>query len=802
MRLLHPSSWGITYKAVTITLAVSMGVWLILGHYQGQQLRQLFFEREYQALQAGAFDDRRLFDEYTQGIYRSAKLIGGQKRFLDYVNTLEEVSAQPSLEVAHQSTLPPWMPISSIMRTFYRARYAMLYDQQGFLRAVYHHQHEHEGGEALPNELHRKGAVLRKLSHNQAYLTTLDDAPYLLASERIRIARGYVTLLMVTPIDSQFLQEVTSLQEHSTVLALIDKQGERVLASSDLGRIAVGAKVNDLEQDYLVAAKSFFDYGSSDLNLQLSSFASVADVRHTVEALEAESNFQRGVLVVVMMLTFSFVSLLFVRRVLAVGRAVSYYSQHILGRDIEEQVNGDELSVLTAQLTNLGDEVVVLRNELHDEAELARRMADDLEARTNSLSLSNTNLIREIEERKRSERERDELHLQLQKAQRMDAIGQITGGVAHDFNNILAAILGHVELAAMKFGQDESSGVLMRYLDEIRRAGERGRGLVSSMMVFSRGEAGERRVLLLEQEVEEVMGMLRPTISSSIEIRSSVEDENLLVNFDPIKLQQIIMNLIVNARDSMPEEKGALQILLQRVNVDGVKCDSCHEEFSGEFVELSICDSGHGIPEKIRDQIFEPFFSTKKVGEGSGMGLSVTHGILHANEGHILLESVPGRGTCFRLLLKPATELALAADAGAEPAWIGGETVQGRGQIMVVDDEIALTHYLQELLEMEGYRVLTYTAPDNALRALQQRVDVDLLITDQTMPKMTGIELTEAVRKFAPQLPIIMCTGYSATTNEALAKFRGVNEYLNKPINRKQLLAAMERLLSEARRKG
>ncbi len=793
MRLIGSTHWGLTSKIVTAILAVSVLMWWILDNVQSQQLREHFLEKEYQRLERGSMDDRHLFDQYAQAVFRSVKLIVGQKRFVDFVSAMPELDTAPEVEIAHQSTLPAWMPRSSLMRTFYRARYALLYDQNNFLRAIYHHGQEYDGAESMPDELITSSNILRKLSHNQAYMTTVGDAPYLIASERVRMGRGTITLLLVMPIDSQFLKEVASEQNHQTMIALLDRDSHMVVSSSNVERIPEGSLLGDLEEEFLIAGKSFFDYGSSDLKLQLTSFAPKAEVFETVDALMAESNFHRAVLVVVMMATVMVIMLLFVRRVLKVGRTVNYYSKHLLGRDITEHTEGDELHILGRQVDTLGREVVSLRNELNMEVDNATRIAADLEARTDSLSLANEQLASEVEERKRSEAERDLLHKQLQKAQRMDAIGQTTGGVAHDFNNILAAILGFTALAEAKFAGTDESGDLRLYLTKITEAGERGRDLVTSMLAFSRGEAGEQRALALEQEIHGVIGMLRPTISSSIEIRTFVRDKDLIVDFDPIKLQQVVMNMVVNARDSFERGKGAIEISLGRTFLDPCECSSCHEEVEGEFIELSIRDTGRGIAAESLANIFEPFFSTKGVGEGSGMGLSVIHGIMHASHGHILVESEPGKGTWFRLLFKPSavgSEALNNASGDAEYSFADGG--EGRRRILVVDDEIALTYYLRELLEMNGYKVETTNNPLEAFDMLNSAPEAfDLVITDQTMPQLSGVELTAKIRQVNASLPVIMCTGYSATTNEAMAREAGVDEFLTKPINGQQLLNAI-----------
>jgi signal transduction histidine kinase/CheY-like chemotaxis protein len=799
MRRINPTQWGLTSKIVAAILLVSIPVWWVLDTVQSQQLRDLFIAKEYQRLDETSVDDRNLFDQYAQAIYRSVKLIVGQKRFVDFIESMPPQEQASRVEMVHQSQLPVWMPRPSLMRTFYRSRYALLYDQNNSLRAAYHHGPKHKGAESLPPQLLSSSNILRKLSHNQAYMTMVGGAPYLIASDRIRAGNGYVTLALVTPMDSRFLQEVVSSQTHNTFIALLDRDSQIVVASSDGGHIAEGARLAELEKEFLMAGKSFFDYGASDLNLQLSSFTPKSAVEETVGNLVAESRFQRAVLVAVVLTIIMFIMLLFVRRVLKVSSTVNYYSKHILGRDLDGATGGDELQVLGKQVDTLGSEVVSLRNELRLEVQKARRIAADLEARSDSLTRTNEQLANEVEERKRSEAERAQLHKLLQNAQRMDAIGQITGGVAHDFNNILAAILGFTDLIEAKFARSAEGASLANYLEKIKEAGGRGRDLVSSMLAFSRGEAGERKVLTLESEIHGVIAMLRPTISRSIDIRTVVRDKGLMIDFDPIRLQQVVMNLVVNARDSLEQGKGTIERSLGRACFDESRCNSCHAQVTGDYIELSIRDSGKGIAAENLANIFEPFFSTKEVGEGSGMGLSVIHGIMHANHGHILVESQPGEGTWFRLLFPPATQNGATQQNGTAAAAGTDSATRDRPQrILVVDDEIALTSYLKELLELEGYQVEALNDPVVALAQLHDTPHAfDLVISDQNMPQLTGIEMIREVRQFNPELPIIMCTGYSATTSESEALESGVDAFLTKPVNSKQLLKVVASLLRE-----
>jgi PAS domain S-box-containing protein len=257
----------------------------------------------------------------------------------------------------------------------------------------------------------------------------------------------------------------------------------------------------------------------------------------------------------------------------------------------------------------------------------------------------------DITDFRQSMQERMQLQRQLMQAQKMEAIGQLTGGIAHDFNNILAAMLGYCELVQAKVAPLDDEP-LNRYLAEIQKSGRRAKGLVGNMMAFTRGDSGEERPLNIAEVVKDTLGMLRSLIPSSIQIDTELVEDLSLVLMNEIALQQVLMNLCINARDAI-DGNGAIVITVRSIKVTSGECVSCHQRLSGDFVELSVTDNGHGIQTDNIANIFQPFFSTKEVGKGTGMGLAVVHGIVHGYEGHILVDTKESGGTCFRLLFEP-----------------------------------------------------------------------------------------------------------------------------------------------------
>ncbi|HHJ17409.1 MAG TPA: response regulator [Gammaproteobacteria bacterium] len=389
--------------------------------------------------------------------------------------------------------------------------------------------------------------------------------------------------------------------------------------------------------------------------------------------------------------------------------------------------------------------------------------------------------------------ERIQIQRQLRQAQKMEAIGQLTGGIAHDFNNILGSILGYTGLAQQKFAAD-GEGKLAEYLSEVYRAGERARDLIAQLLAFSRGGSATPRVMMLAPLVKESVKMMRVTMPSSIALVTEVEDDTAAVLMDAVQLQQLIMNLCINARDAIEGSKGYIAIRLRSAHDIKANCSSCHLPLNGDFVELAAEDNGEGISEDILTRIFDPFFTTKAIGKGTGMGLSMVHGIVHGHGGHILVDSKPGKGTVFRLLFpvhRGAENVSVTPDLADKP-------VSGSGRIMVVDDDPALTHYLEELLQERGYRVTALTDSREALQHFEQDPHaIDLLLTDQTMPGLAGIRLAQAMLARRPDLPVILCTGYSDKVDAGKAHAMNISGYFTKPVDPVRLTRLMHTLLTQ-----
>jgi PAS domain S-box-containing protein len=401
-------------------------------------------------------------------------------------------------------------------------------------------------------------------------------------------------------------------------------------------------------------------------------------------------------------------------------------------------------------------------------------------------------ISRDITERHQAEEARNLLEAELRQSQKMEAIGQLTGGIAHDFNNMLSVILGYAAIGIEESTLEESGAVRL-YFDEIRRSGERARDLVAKMLAFSRKRLVAARVPVDPLKgVPEVMRMLRPTLPASLTVRQVLDARARPFLGDAVELHQILTNLVINARDAT-NEHGIIEVrVAPEPNAIG-HCATCSAAIFGPYTRIEVVDDGEGIAPEHIARIFDPFFTTKEVGKGTGMGLSVVHGIVHDSGGHIQVASTPGRGSVFTVLLPAIVPIATAEPpSGAYPAMPIG---QPRRRIMLVDDEPAITQLVSRMLRNHGYEVDTFSDGQAALEAFQaDPARFDAILTDQTMPELTGRELLTQVLALRPELPTILTSGFSDAIGGESAEAMGIRCFLQKPATLKEILAAVHGL--------
>ncbi len=372
-----------------------------------------------------------------------------------------------------------------------------------------------------------------------------------------------------------------------------------------------------------------------------------------------------------------------------------------------------------------------------------------------------------------------QLEQRLAQAQRLEALGTLAGGIAHDFNNILAAVVGHAELALMESGLQ---GRTRTHLDRILEASLRAGDVVRQILAFSRHSTAERRPVRVTAVVREALALLRASIPSTVEIRTRPDEDCGTVYADPTEIHQVLMNLCTNAQYALRDTGGVLEVTLDCP--DGLAPDL------GPVVRLTVRDTGPGIAEDVLQRVFEPYFTTKPVGEGSGLGLAVVHGIVTELGGRISVTSRPGQGTAFEVLL-PRT-------AGPEGRDRGREPVGGTERILLVDDEPQVLEVERSLLESLGYRVTAVDRCTAALELFRAAPDgFDLVLTDQTVPEMTGLELAREVLKIRPGQPVLLCTGHSDRVDEERVRAAGIRALLMKPFGTRVLAETVRAALED-----
>jgi nitrogen-specific signal transduction histidine kinase/ActR/RegA family two-component response regulator len=376
---------------------------------------------------------------------------------------------------------------------------------------------------------------------------------------------------------------------------------------------------------------------------------------------------------------------------------------------------------------------------------------------------------------------------QLRQSHKMEALGTLAGGIAHDLNNVLSPILGYAELALA--GSPEGSANA-EYLTQILESAERARALVRQILVFSRTAEPERRPLTLRGVVAEALGLLRASLPATVEIRSQLAEGGDVVVGNPTELYQLVLNLCTNAAQALEDDKGGIDVLLEPVDLELPLSTVGCELAPGAYVRLAVRDDGRGMDVETQRRIFDPFFTTKRDSQGTGLGLAVVYGIVTRHGGGIRVESAPEKGSAFEIYLPRVAAVADGADAGrATPA-------RGTERILLVDDEPAVGRVLRDALEALGYRVRVETDPRAALQAFAAAPrDFDLVITDQTMPGLTGEALVRELRALRADLPILLCTGFSVRLDEARIRALGIRECLMKPLRARELGAAVRRAL-------
>lgn len=386
---------------------------------------------------------------------------------------------------------------------------------------------------------------------------------------------------------------------------------------------------------------------------------------------------------------------------------------------------------------------------------------------------------------------RRQLEEQLRQSQKMESIGTLTGGIAHDFNNILGIIVGNTELALIDVPEWNP---VHSNLEEIKTASLRATKIVKQLLAFSRKTDQKMQPIEIVLVIKDALKFLRSTIPTTVDIQQDIQATDETILADPTQINQIMMNLCINASQAMEQTGGNITVNVEKVILDDNSAKSYPDLRSGKHVKVTVSDTGPGIDPEIIDRIFDPYFTTKEVGKGSGMGLSVVLGIVKNHHGAIAVDSKPGKGTTFSILFPMTTEKPEIEKDTTEELLLGNE------KVLFVDDENLIVKMVRKLLELLGYQVETQMNPVEALEQFQSKPDqFDLVITDMTMPQMTGVMLSEKIMEIRPDIPIIICTGHSALIDEERAKQLGIAAYVMKPIIMTEISKTIRKVLDEAK---
>ncbi len=375
---------------------------------------------------------------------------------------------------------------------------------------------------------------------------------------------------------------------------------------------------------------------------------------------------------------------------------------------------------------------------------------------------------------------------QLIQSQKMEAMGTLAGGIAHDFNNILGGIIGYTELAVRTL--DKKSPV-QKYLKQVLTASKRASDLVKQILIFSRRETKEKEPVQMSLIAKEAIKLLRSSLPATIEIVSKIEDNKSFILADPTQIHQVIMNLCTNAAHAMKDKGGIMEV---RLNNETVEPGLYKELKAGPHLRLSISDTGHGIKQELMDKIFEPFFTTKQAEEGTGMGLAVVHGIVKSHNGNMSVYSKEGEGTTFSILFPIVVDVIHKQEKQEE------EIQGGNERILLVEDDSSLAEAEKKLFEELRYNVTKVTSGIEAFEIFRKVPDrFDIIISDYSMPKMTGGELISKIRSFNPDIPVILCTGFSDVITSSKARSLGIGDIIMKPIELGQIAKSIRKLLEK-----
>ena len=477
---------------------------------------------------------------------------------------------------------------------------------------------------------------------------------------------------------------------------------------------------------------------------------------------------------------------------LAAQKIFGYSAREAIGKHVSllvpEEQRGDVESHL--ERTRMGESLRIHQTVLRrkDGSLVHVSLSASLVKGDDGQAVGMASITRDISDLKKAEEEKERLEAQLRQSQKVEAIGTLAGGIAHDFNNILSIIMGYSELALDELTEGSPAA---GYIKPAIEAANRAKELTHQILSFSRQTERQRSAMDPEPIIKEILKMLRSTLPSTIELKQSIPVGTGEVMSDPVQIQQILMNLCTNAAQAMEEAGGVLSVAMKVVEIDDLTANGYMGISPGRYQRLSVSDTGVGMEKDVLDRIFDPFFTTKEIGKGTGMGLSMVHGIVADSGGTITVYSEPGQGTTFHVYLPLVN-----GNSTKKPPPSSHDLPRGNETILFVDDEPTIVDIGKKTLSRLGYQVKGFTSARKAFEALKAAPeDFDLLITDYTMPGMTGVQLAKQVSAVKADMPIIICTGFAERLNAKSAQEINVSRLVNKPLAASEISRIVRKVL-------
>jgi len=777
----------IAVKMLLLTMFISIALWLVLDKYQLQDLRQAFLTETKHDLTKEAIEDRIHFDRGVRSINIAAKLISIQKPFLDYLAKQSDIpaSSDSNPRFYHIDTPPQWLPKKSILRTFFNARYAIIIDAEGSVKEIYHNQPPHEAAESLPEELLNTSLLLRKLSHNQSYMTILGESPYIISAEVIKNSTFAATLLLASPIDNNFLSLISEMQPHNTITTLISHETGKVVASSKPTDIPSGAHVKDLQVAYLQTGKSFFDYGASDLELEFASFYPTDDAERLSNLILDINSHQRSILVVTLLLAFLLMSIWWSRRISQLARLTENFSKTKLGVSLNQHSSGDEIINLERNFKKLISEIEHSHHLLQQEIKLKATLADQLRHHGEELEKNNEQLQKEIDQRLQSEQELRTARESAEEANK--AKSKFLSRMSHELRTPLNAILGFGYLLRTNTDQPLSDSQSDN-VQEMLIAGEHLLDLVNEILDLSRIESGRLELKLeciaITPIIEKCLAQINPLATSNNITCKFDSGFTGLVEADQKRLKQVLINLLSNAI-KYNKNNGTINIY-------------CTKET--QQIRVSIQDTGRGITDDAKQYLFKPFERIDSAYdgiEGTGIGLAMVKQLVEGMHGKVGVDSTIGVGSTFWFELpictSTPTECVDTIIKDTKPANISNNNYK----ILYIEDNLSNQKLINRFLSSRNDIELFVAVTAEAGLDIIMNQQLDLILLDITLPGMDGFEVLKKLQSnpVTESIPVIAVTANATPADINQGMGAGFNEYLTKPININRLNDTLDRFL-------